>query len=102
MKKIIYEGNSESRIYRKLFEFIKTEGIDSILKFVKDLQKLKEMDETIEATIFKDKHFSTRSLISDNEKIVKFLREFKNDFLYLNYKITSEEFYDFILYVFII
>ena len=79
MNLIFEEKHLDSTTYRKLFEFIKAEGIEPVMAFLEDRKKASSL-ELVDMAICEGIH-PTLSLVKQNYSFIKFLRDLKSDTL---------------------
>lgn len=92
----IDETKLDSRTYRKIFEFIKENGIEPLIVLINNISII-DSNSLIEDSIFLGKH-RTLSLTKNNKELVEFLRTFDGNFLHI--PITDQRFINFVLYTY--
>lgn len=75
MNLIFDDKQLDSTTYRKLFEFIKMEGIEPVMSFLEDRKKVSSL-ELVDMAICEGIH-PTLSLVKQNYSFIKFLRDLK-------------------------
>ncbi len=88
------EKQTDSNTYRRIFEFIKREGIEPLLTLVNDLESLQylEKEDIISKRLFESKDFLNH-IVRKNKIVIDFLKQFKNGFL-TQMTIDSKQFFD--------